>query len=168
VSSNIESATKRWVSAIAGVISAAGLLLVAAEGAAKAQSPSPALQKIETMVSNMGYAPKTGSSGDWFSISSSNNYIINFTMSEDGSVLYLYSQYGIKPAQQSQIPLLKLLQWNDTHRDYFSISKDETLVVLNNNLPAVSLTPQQLRASIDDIANDSDKASDLFDPSNWH
>lgn len=142
------------------------LLLMASPGLSQAQTP-PELAKIQTMVDGMGFAPKLGSSGDWFSINSSDNYVIDFTLSKDGTVLYLYTEYEISSAQQARIPMLQLLQWNDTHRDYFSISSDKTLVVLNLSLPTNGLTPELLRVAIDDLNGDADKSQNIFDPGNW-
>lgn len=143
------------------------LLLMAPPGLAQAQTAPPELAKIQSMVVDMGFTPKLGSSGDWFSITSSDNYVIDFTLSKDDTVLYLYTEYEISSAQQPRIPMLQLLQWNDTHRDYFSISSDKTLVVLNLSLPAEGLTPGMLRVAIDDLNGDAGKSQDIFDPDNW-
>jgi hypothetical protein len=154
-------------SAIVPVVLCAAVFLGTGVHVSYAQTPSPELAKIETMVTNMGYTPKVGSSGSWFSINYSSTNIINFSLSGDKTTLYLYAQYGINANQQSQIPSLQLLQWNDSHRDYFSINSDKTLVVLNLNLAADGLTPQILRVALTDLADDSDQGDKLFDPSNW-
>ncbi len=145
----------------------AALAIGAGMQVASAQTASPELAKIETMVTNMGYTPNLGSSGRWFSIAYTSTYAINFSLSGDNTTLYLYVQYGINATQQPLIPFLQLLQWNDTHRDYFSINADKTLIVLNLNLPADGLTPQILRVALSDIGDDSDQGQKIFDPSNW-
>jgi hypothetical protein len=145
----------------------AALAMGAGTQVSHAQTPSPELAKIETLVTNMGYTPNVGSSGTWFSIAYSSSYSINFSLSGDKTTLYLYVQYGINAAQQPLIPFLPLLQWNDTHRDYFSINNDKTLVVLNMNLPADGLTPQILRVALSDLGDDSDQGQKIFDPTNW-
>lgn len=134
-----------------------------------AKAPPSELSQIETMVSNLGYTPKTGGAGTWFTIeyAARNNYRIDFSLSPDKSVLYIYITYGITAAQLAVLPGLVLLQWNDSHRDYFSVSKDKTQISLNVNMPTQSLTPKSLRQAIGQLAGDADGADKIFYPGNW-
>ncbi|GAB0113258.1 hypothetical protein [Acidisoma sp. C75] len=136
---------------------------------AEPKTPSAALAALGTMVTNMGYTPHFGSSGTWFSIdyTAKNAYKIAFALSPDKSVLYLYISYGVSAAQQAEIPTLRLLQWSDIHRDYFSISKDKTQVSLNMNMPVVQLTPKILREALSLLGSDADDSDKIFYPGNW-
>ncbi len=131
-------------------------------------SPSELMQ-IEAMVTNLGYTPNTGPAGTWFTIeyAARNNYRVDFSLSPDKSVLYIYITYGITAVQLNVMPSVALLQWNDSHRDYFSVSKDKSQISLNVNMPTQSLTPKSLRQAIGQLAGDADSADKIFYPGNW-
>lgn len=140
-----------------------------APAAPAAKAPSPELARIATMANNMGYTPVMGADGTWFSVVylAKRTYKIDFAISPDQSVLYIYISYSVRPAEAARMPSAAMLHWNDTHRNYFSVSATNTMISLNLSLPTAQLTPQTLHAALANLGNDADNADEIFDPSNW-
>jgi hypothetical protein len=142
---------------------------------AKADSPAAepqALASLATMVQNLGYTTTLSADKQAFAITWTGqyNYIIHFDLSNDGTLVYLYTDLETyTPAQLASLQYVKLLEASNTSDFFFSTENFPSGedIYANAILPAAGLTPQYLRSTLSDWAGKIDASDALWDPTMW-
>lgn len=144
----------------------------AADAAAPSDAAAPAgggasLDAVSQVVTAMGYDVMPSSTKKSIKITA-NAYTIGFVVSEDRRTYYLWcflNDYGAD--ELARLDLHALLAQNDVGLSYFSFGKDASNgrddLYINRNLPFQALTPQVLRASIEDMTGTAEKLRKSWD-----
>jgi hypothetical protein len=151
----------------------AALLLTLCAGGARADTTmDPALAKIEAMVQNLGYTVSEGSDKTYFEITLQGKftYTVDFQVSGDDGTLSVYvGPTRLTKAQMAQVPLLKMLEYNDIGDTFFSLHdySDHETIYLNMILGVNGLTPVLLRQRLQIFSDHLDDTQALWDPTQW-
>ncbi len=162
----------RLAAAFAAAALLAGFAQVPAAKADLPQDEAKDLAKLETMVTNLGYTTTdaTDKSHFWIDWQGKYNYRIDFQVSNDGSMIYLYSYIDTwTPDQLAKVPYMKMLEFQNSGNVYFSMqntSKGEDFYS-NQAFSMAALTPAELRSQLDYFVKQTDSSDNLWNTKLW-
>ena len=147
------------------------LLLVAALPSARAEeSKTISVPDLQSLVSGMGLTD-SGDKKSYVSIDHQGDRDVTVTLQpvEDGKYVSMFAGLGeISAAKLPAAPAEKMLEYNDTHRFYFTIGGDDSKTgYLQTRIDAVALSPKTLRAALDELIATVDETKDLWDQDTW-
>jgi hypothetical protein len=164
------------------ILPAVGLTFLLAAGVAPpaaradtAAAMDPALAKLQTMVTNLGYATTAAADNSHFRIEyqgpNSDDYTVDFMMSSDDTLIYTYTYLETYEAgQMNKVPFQKLLEFQNNGNVYFSLQKNAQGTedfYANSVFGAPGIAPPDLRDELDYLIKRMDQSSDLWDPKQW-
>ena len=143
--------------------------------AARADSPQSepaALSKLQQMVDNLGYTTQLASDKQSFVIqwNGDYDYRVHFDLSQDGSLGYAYVDIDTyKSDDLAKLNLVKLLEASDVGDFYFSMENgaDGETLYANAIIPLNSLTPQNLRGTLQGMNDKLSASAQTWDTSQW-
>jgi hypothetical protein len=135
-------------------------------------APSAELKALAATITTMGYTVKYSPSGQHFYIQGNdkNSDTIDFALSTNKSYVWVYSNLATyTAAQMEHLPMLKLLQANDSNEEFFSMSSDGGTndLYLQIGFPAVAVSPPVLRTIIDNLTSTANNNAALWDATLW-
>ena len=147
------------------------LLLVAALPSARAEeSKTISVPDLQSLVSGMGLTD-SGDKKSYVSIDHQGDRDVTVTLQpvEDGKYVSMFAGLGeISAAKLPAAPAEKMLEYNDTHRFYFTIGGDDAKTgYLQTRLDAAAVNPKTLRAALDELIATVDETKDLWDQDGW-
>ena len=146
------------------------LVLVAALPARSEDAKTITVPDLQTLVSGMGLTD-SGDKKRYVSVDHQGERDLTITLQpvEDGKYLSLFAALGEIPAAKlPAAPTEKMLEYNDTHRFYFTIAGDaEKVGYLQTRIDAVALSPKTLRTALDELIATVDETKDLWDQDGW-
>jgi hypothetical protein len=152
------------------VATMSALLLVAALPARGEDDKTVTVPGLQSLVSGMGLTD-TGDKKGYVSIEHQGGRDLNVTLQpvEDGKYLSLYASLGEIPASKlPSMPAEKMLEYNDSHRFYFTIGGDEAKTgYLQTRIEAAEVNPKALRDALDTLIASVDETKDLWDQDGW-
>ncbi|HVP45606.1 MAG TPA: hypothetical protein VMT32_03450 [Bryobacteraceae bacterium] len=137
-----------------------------------AQTEPAALSNLQTMVNNLGYTTDLASDKQSFAIQwqGDYDYRLHFELSNDGTLIYAYVNINTyKPADMAKLDFTKLLEVSNLGDFYFSMESgtDGESLYANAIIPLGGLTPQILRARLDNINDRLNSSAAVWDTSQW-
>ncbi len=150
----------------------AGLALAPAARADQPQTETKSLATLETMVGNLGYTTTdaTDKSHFWIEWQGKYNYRIDFQVSNDGEMVYLYTYIDTwTPDQLAKVPYMKMLEFQNIGNVYFSMQntgKGEDFYV-NEAFSMPGLTPASLRGQLEYFVKQIDGSDNLWNTKLW-
>ena len=147
------------------------LLLVAALPSARAEeSKTISVPDLQSLVSGMGLTD-SGDKKSYVSIDHQGDRDVTVTLQpvEDGKYVSMFAGLGeISAAKLPAALAEKMLEYNDTHRFYFTIGGDDAKTgYLQTRLDAAAVNPKTLRAALDELIATVDETKDLWDQDGW-
>jgi hypothetical protein len=135
-------------------------------------TPSPALTALRHVVDQMGYTTTLSPTGGHFYIENNDkyDYTVDFSLSDDNSYLWVYTQVQTYTAPQLQrLPMRQLLEANDSSPEFFSLHNDSGSVslYLQIALPVEGVSAKTLRTIINHINNDMNDDDASWNPTLW-
>lgn len=123
---------------------------------AVAQSATAPIDALAAAVGNLGYETKMAATGKSFTIAirSSYNFTINFSYSNDGTLVWMSANVATYTQEQlGQLNTMRLLEVSDPGPGYFALAKgaETDTLYAQRSLPAQGATPVLLRATIENL-----------------
>ena len=137
---------------------------------ADAASKTISVAELQTIVAGLGLED-TGDKKTYVSIASQgkSGVTVNVFPTDDNTVALVYTSLGEIPKDKlALVPTEKMLEYNDLHGFFFSISGDDAKNInLEARLPAAVVSPQGLRKKIDALLEAVDETQSLWGADNW-
>ena len=146
------------------------LVLAALPSAQGAEDKTVSLPDLQGLVAGMGLTD-TGDKKSYVSVDHQGDRDLTVTLQpvEDGKYLSLFASLGEIPAAKlPAAPAEKMLEYNDTHRFYFTVGGDDAKTgYLQTRIDAAAVSPKVLREAIDELVTSVDETKDLWDQDGW-
>ena len=144
-----------------------GAIVWAAIPSARAAPETIDLTKLQTLAVGLGLTDSSDKTA-YVQVDNqgSENYTVYLAPTNDKTTALVYTYLAKVPADRSTVPLAEMLEFNDGHDANFTINEQYQGLYLQSRIPAVAVTPQSLRATIDDLLGAADASKTLWQAAN--